>query len=149
MTSHPQLISGLAQAGGVFVAFPASGVNITVGLDSDAKLYAATWLSMAIVFWTLLNDTIYAAQDVEDDKKAGVGSTVMYWGDKSKTFLSILGIAQVLALLCVASYIKVMSACEGYFYTLLACGGTAIGLGIMIYEVNLSEPSSCGWWFNR
>lgn len=39
------------------------------------------------VFWTLFYDTIYAYQDKLDDKKVGVKSTALYFGNNAKPWL--------------------------------------------------------------
>ncbi|KAK6123487.1 hypothetical protein DH2020_042776 [Rehmannia glutinosa] len=45
------------------------------------------------VFWTLVYDTIYAHQDKEDDKKVGVKSTALRFGDSTKEWVAGFGIA--------------------------------------------------------
>jgi 4-hydroxybenzoate polyprenyltransferase len=39
--------------------------------------------------WTLVYDTIYACQDRKDDKKAGVKSTALLFGDHIKSILTV------------------------------------------------------------
>lgn len=92
VTHHPQLILGFAHSLGVFVSFPALGQSIPFSLDTRyANATGAFSLSAAIVFWTLLNDTIYAAQDIDDDCKAGVGSTMIYWSNAARMVPAGLG----------------------------------------------------------
>jgi 4-hydroxybenzoate polyprenyltransferase len=144
-THHPQLILGFAFSMGVSVSFPALGQSIPENITGVACL------SAAVVLWTLLYDTIYAAQDVEDDRKAGVGSTMVYWGDSARTFLRTLGVLQLLSLVAISLVINKSSklSASGMVYSAMTCGSTAIGLFNMIEGVNLQEPASCGWWFNR
>ena len=150
ITHHPQIILGFAHSLGVFVSFPALGQSIPLSLNArDANATSASCLSAAIVFWTLLNDTIYAAQDVQDDRKAGVGSTMIYWGDAARKFLRILALFQLLSLIAVFFIIRDLAPSGGMVYTTLTCGGTALGLFTMVEAVDLKEPASCGWWFNR
>lgn len=58
------------------------------------------WQAFAIyvgcVFWTLGYDTVYAYQDREDDKKIGIKSTALLFGDRGKL---IVGLFYALALL--------------------------------------------------
>ena len=150
VTHHPQIVLGFAHSLGVFVSFPALGQSIPFSLDAQyANATGAFCLSAAIVFWTLLNDTIYAAQDVDDDHKAGVGSTMIYWGDAARAFLRVLVLFQLLSLIAVLFVIKDSAPSGGMVYTALTCGGTALGLFTMVEGVDLKEPASCGWWFNR
>lgn len=150
VTHHPQIVLGFAHSLGVFISFPALGQSIPLSLSArDANATSAFCLSAAIVFWTLLNDTIYAAQDVNDDRKAGVGSTMIYWGDAARMFLRILVLFQLLSLIAVFFIIKDMAPSGGMVYTVLTCGGTALGLFTMVEVVDLKDPASCGWWFNR
>ncbi|KAM0796602.1 para-hydroxybenzoate-polyprenyltransferase Coq2 [Usnea florida] len=150
VTHHPQLILGFAHSLGVFVSFPALGQSILLGLDTRyANAAGAFYLSAAIVFWTLLNDTIYAAQDVDDDSKAGVGSTMIYWGSAARMFLRTLALFQLLSLIAVLFVIKDATPSAGIVYSSLTCGGTALGLLTMVERVDLKEPASCAWWFNQ
>ena len=150
VTHHPQLMLGFAHSLGVFVSFPALGQSIALGRGPwSANATGALSLSAAIIFWTLLNDTIYAAQDVDDDSKAGVGSTMIYWGDAARMFLRVLVLFQLLSLVAVFFVIKDTAPSGGVFYTSLTCGGTALGLVTMVERVDLREPASCAWWFNQ
>ena len=149
-THHPQLVLGFAHSLGVFVSFPALGQSIPFGLDAWYTNTAGVFcLSAAIIFWTLLNDTIYAAQDVDDDCKVGVGSTMVYWGDGARMFLRVLVLLQLLSLIVVSFVMKDSAPAGGMVYTALTCGGTALGLLSMVERVDLKEPASCAWWFNR
>ena len=150
VTHHPQLILGFAHSLGVFVSFPALGQSIPFDLDArNTNTIGIFYLSAAIIFWTLLNDTIYAAQDVHDDCKVGVGSTMVYWGDAARTFLRVIVLLQLLSLIAVSFVIKDSAPAGGMVYMALTCGGTALGLLSMVEGVDLKEPASCAWWFNR
>ena len=149
---HPQLVLGFAHSLGVFVSFPALGQSIPLfglGARSTDNTTGVVYLSAAIIFWTLLNDTIYAAQDVDDDAKIGVGSTMVYWGDGARTFLRVLALLQIFSLVAVSFVMKDSAPAGGMVYTALTCGGTALGLLSMVERVDLKEPASCAWWFNR
>lgn len=45
-------------------------------------------LYLAGISWTLIYDTIYAHQDLEDDAVLGLGSTARKFGDDTKIWLS-------------------------------------------------------------
>lgn len=150
MTHHPQLILGFAHSFGVFISFPALGQSIRFSRQAwNANTSGALCLGAAIVFWTLLNDTIYAAQDLDDDRKAGVGSTMIYWGDAARMFLRSLVLCQLLPLVALSFVMKESAPSGGMVYTALTCGSTMLGLVSMVEGVDLKDPVSCGWWFNR
>lgn len=48
---------------------------------------AAMLLVFASTLWTVIYDTLYAYQDIDDDTKIGVNSTTVLFGDKTKTLL--------------------------------------------------------------
>jgi 4-hydroxybenzoate polyprenyltransferase len=150
LTHHPQFILGIAHMNGIFMSFPALGVPALKLTQLSPSSSSAVSLGMAILFWTLLNDTIYAAQDLTDDKKAGVGSTMIYWEHHARAFLRVLGLLTVVALLGISFVMTTMlSPARGVLYTAFTCGGTGLGLYLMVELVNLNDPASCGWWFNR
>jgi len=71
-TSWPQAILGCAFAYGALLGWTARAG--TLGLPA-ALLYASS------ILWTIGYDTIYALQDIDDDRKAGVRSTARLFGD--------------------------------------------------------------------
>ena len=77
-TWWPQLFLGLTFNWGVLVGYSAITENISL---------AALTLYIAGVFWTLFYDTIYALQDVKDDRAIGVKSTALLFGKKTKLWL--------------------------------------------------------------
>ncbi|KAH6798524.1 polyprenyltransferase 1 [Perilla frutescens var. frutescens] len=89
------------------------------------------------VFWTLVYDTIYAHQDKEDDKKVGVKSTALRFGDSTKEWISGFGAA------CIGSL-----ALSGYnanlewpYYVFLSAASTQ--LAWQIFAVDLSSRADC------
>lgn len=94
--------------------------------------------------WTIVYDTIYAQQDVEDDAKAGVRSMAVRFRGQAKRLLSVVAFLQVLLLTISGQY-----AGFGLSYHYVACGFTAISLAYMITTVNLTKPEECAWWFRN
>jgi hypothetical protein len=45
--------------------------------------------------WTVIDDTVYAHQDVKNDCQAGVKSMAVKFGDRTKPLLVVLAVAQV------------------------------------------------------
>ncbi len=68
----PQLVLSIAWGFGVLISWSA----VTGNLEQP------TWLLWgATVFWTLGFDTVYAMSDREDDRKIGVRSSALFFGD--------------------------------------------------------------------
>ena len=110
--------------------------------EFQSHAMSAFCLSAAIVSRTMLNDTVYAAQDVEDDLTAGVGSTVVYWGGFTRAFLRILAFLQLLSLAAVSLILKSLTSSDAIIYSTLTCGGTGLVLYDMVEMVDLKSPAS-------
>lgn len=71
-THLPQLVLGAAFSWAVLMAFAAE----------TGTLPNHVWLIyIAVVIWTLVYDTFYAMEDIEDDVKIGVKSSAILFGD--------------------------------------------------------------------
>ena len=140
VTQYPQVILGLTWAYGFVIAFPAMGIDLAAS-PRAAKISASLYVSG--IAWTILYDTVYAHQDIVDDKKQGVKSIAIQFERVSKPFLSTLGAVQIGAF-AYAGYEARTS-----FWFFLACGFTGASLVYMIKRVNLKDPASCSWWFHR
>jgi len=87
ITWWPQLFLGVTFNFGALIGWAAA--TGTVGVP-------ALLLYMGAIFWTLGYDTIYAHQDKDDDQLAGIKSTALKLGARSKTFVAIVyGVAFV------------------------------------------------------
>ncbi len=71
----PQLFLGLVFNWGVLMGYQVVTGSITA---------EAVGLYLAAIFWTLAYDTIYALQDVEDDRKLGVKSSALFFGKSAQ-----------------------------------------------------------------
>jgi 4-hydroxybenzoate polyprenyltransferase len=138
ITNYPQVVLGMAFSWGAMLGFPALGLTLT---DPVVATTAAS-LFLSNVAWTVLYDTIYAYQDVEDDKKIGVKSSAVASEGRTKLFLSALAVTQV-SLLAGAGVVSGM----GPVYFAWSCGGTAVGLGWMIKRLDFKKPEDCAQWF--
>jgi 4-hydroxybenzoate polyprenyltransferase len=69
--SHPQIVLGLVFSWGALMSF----AHLEGALGAAAIL-----LYLASVAWIIGYDTIYAMQDIEDDKLVGIGSSALAWG---------------------------------------------------------------------
>ncbi|EJD49781.1 4-hydroxybenzoate polyprenyl transferase [Auricularia subglabra TFB-10046 SS5] len=129
-TYWPQAWLGLAMNFGLPVAWAAYTGEVNVPLMSSMLLGA--WC------WTMVYDTIYACQDMKDDKAAGVKSTALVLGDyirPAMTFLSGLFIA------CLAAAGILVNA--GPLYYAIGVAGAALHITWQLATVDLEKPSSC------
>jgi 4-hydroxybenzoate polyprenyltransferase len=136
--SYPQVVLGMAFSWGTMLGFPALGLSLT----GPVVATTAACLFLSNVAWTVLYDTIYAYQDVEDDKKIGVKSSAVASEGRTKLFLSALAVTQV-SLLAGSGFVSGM----GPVYFVWSCGGSAVALGWMIKRLDFKNPQDCARWF--
>ncbi|KAF8240074.1 UbiA prenyltransferase [Tricholoma matsutake] len=137
ITHWPQAWLGFAMNFGVITSW----VSIIGSLHNIPLLYAAMagcWC------WTMLYDTIYACQDMNDDVKVGVRSTAILFGSWIRPLLMTCGFTFV-AMLAVAGYLNGQSN----VYFILTVGGTAAHVVWQFMTVDLEAPHSCWRNFNR
>ncbi|VDN54849.1 unnamed protein product [Dracunculus medinensis] len=94
-------------------------------------------LYIASINWTLIYDTIYAHQDKADDIVAGVKSTALLFGDRTKHWLSGFG-AIVISGLAITG--KMVNQTWPYYFALTI---TALQLSWQIGFVNINDPKDC------
>ena len=140
-TNYPQFILGCVFAWGVIMAFPALGTDL---FASTKSVISASCLYGSCIAWTMSYDTIYAAQDVKDDLKLGIGSPVVRHRENTRILLSAAASTQVM-LLCGTG----MAMEAGLIFFIGSCVGTAVALTTMINKVDLSDPKDCTWWFRK
>jgi len=90
-TFYPQLFLGLVFNSPIIMASFALLNYVSV---QHLIIYCAT------IIWTIIYDTIYAFQDIEDDMKIGVKSTAIKFGNNSKLILKLLALLQFIILSC-------------------------------------------------
>ena len=139
VTHYPQLILGFMMSWGIWVAFPSLGINL---FTSGARVAGAACMTVSVVSWTALYDTIYAFQDIKDDLKADVKSMAIRHKNHAKLLFERLAVVQVLALLPVGYVAK---AGLMYYIGILIVWTL---LRVVIKGVDLDEPKSCAWWFH-
>ena len=94
ITYFPQIILGFTFNLWVFMASFAI-------LEEVSEIMIVLFLICLI--WTLIYDTIYAFQDLEDDLKIGTKSTAIAFGLKAKIILQMLNLAMFLGILVLGS----------------------------------------------
>lgn len=107
ITYFPQVFLGLTFNFGILLASLAILEKITP---------AAIILYLATIIWTLIYDTIYAFQDIEDDLKIGVKSATMKFQKKPKEILLFLNFS-MFSLLLLTGYVE--KYYSGYFAIIL------------------------------
>jgi 4-hydroxybenzoate polyprenyltransferase len=113
ITYWPQIVLGLAFSWGALMGWAAAFGR----LDAPAVLLYAGSIS-----WVIAYDTIYAHQDREDDALAGLKSTALLFGPRTKRMLSLFfGLAVVLI------------AAAGW----LAGGGIVFAFGLAAFAAHL------------
>ncbi|MCJ1275260.1 Para-hydroxybenzoate--polyprenyltransferase, mitochondrial precursor (PHB:polyprenyltransferase) [Puttea exsequens] len=141
VTHYPQFILGLTFSWGVFMGFPALGVDL---LADAAAMKAVAALYASCVSWTVLYDMIYAHMDIQDDARIGIKSIALRHRKETKIVLSGLAVSQVAHLAVAGTAIGL-----GPAFFLCSCGSATATLGLMIWKVRLSSGGSCWWWFKN
>ncbi|KAF3025096.1 hypothetical protein E8E14_014573 [Neopestalotiopsis sp. 37M] len=140
VTFYPQVVLGFPFAWAIFFCLAALGVEPSGSIDN---LKPSLALFTANILWTITYDTIYAHQDVADDEKAGVKSMALRYRNSTKILASILTICQLGLLLLVGMWAEF-----GVLYNIGTVGGVALSMAYHIYDVDLTQPESCGAWFH-
>lgn len=99
-------------------------------------------LFLAILCWTVISDTVYAHQDLEDDIHLELKSMAVLLRDRTKPVLSVFLAAMVISLGVCGSYYSF-----GILYHILSLAGSLVILGNLLVKVDLKDSSSCWWWF--
>lgn len=131
-TYYPQVVLSACFSWGCLLGFPAVGAPL--------DLWVAGPLFLSNFLWSMIYDTVYAHQDKQYDIKAGIKSTALKWGDKSRSIMYGMGALQVASFLG-AGY---MNAMGPFFYLGAAWGFTR--MFTKLKNTNLDDPSSC-WAF--
>ncbi len=153
-TDFPQAILGIQVAIGVLMGLaavdmeafvrPLSHLKSLASIIASSHVRGVTAFYAANVCWTIVYDTIYAQQDVEDDAKAGVRSIAVRFRGRTRTLLWTIATLQVFLLIVAGWYDNF-----GRGYVGLACGGTAASLAFMLTTIDLTKPTECAWWFKN
>jgi 4-hydroxybenzoate polyprenyltransferase len=133
VTPYPQIVLGFAFNLGViivwYIIYPYLGFV-------PLLIYAAA------VLWSIGFDTIYGFQDIEDDRKIGIHSTSITWGETAPKKIWYMYQA-VIVLLMVAALNSHMAL---IFY--LVTVGAAYLLFWQSNDLDISSPKDCARKFN-
>ncbi len=85
----PQLVLSIAWGFGVLISWSAVTGNLS----------QPTWLLWSVtVLWTLGFDTVYAMSDRDDDRRIGVNSSALFFGDRAPIAIGIFFLGTILLL---------------------------------------------------
>ena len=115
----PQFFLGLTFGSGTLISFSLASANFSISIFL---------LFLGTVLWIISFDTIYALEDIEDDRIIGINSTPILWGDKAIFISKIFHILFYSSLLLIF-FINQFSL---FFLAILL-----IMLGIYFYQTNL------------
>jgi len=131
VTNLPQLFLGFTFNWGALMGWTA----ITGGILEPP----AVALYFSGVCWTMVYDTIYAHQDIEDDKKIGIKSSARLFETNTKAILSLFGTGALSGVL-MSGY---LADVHWMFYpTIISTAGAH--LFWQIYTVDLKNRKDCG-----
>jgi 4-hydroxybenzoate polyprenyltransferase len=121
----PQAMLGIAFGWGTIMAWAAVREHVDL---SAWLLFGAT------AAWAIAYDTIYAVQDLEDDRRVGVKSSALYFGSGLHRGVG-LALSAMLVLLAIAGW---LSQLQWPFY----CALLGVGLFFMNQVRQLQQPVS-------
>jgi 4-hydroxybenzoate polyprenyltransferase len=124
----PQLVLGAAFAWGIPMAFAAHTGTVP-------RLGWLMWLT--VVIWAVIYDTIYAMVDREDDRKLGVRSTAILFGQADVFIISLLQVTMLIALFLIGEVAQL-----GMWYRL----SVLVSALLMLYQYALirnRNPDDC------
>lgn len=128
ITWWPQIVLGLAFSWGALMGWAAAFAR----LDWQAVvLYAGS------ISWVIGYDTIYAHQDREDDALAGLKSTALLFGERTKPMLAAF-FALAVALIGIAGF----GAGAGVVFA-LGLAAFAAHLGWQVRRLDIGDPALC------
>ncbi|MCT4558151.1 MAG: 4-hydroxybenzoate octaprenyltransferase [Pelagimonas sp.] len=132
-TWWPQVFLGIAFNWGALLAWTA---------HSGSLGWAAVYLYLAGMAWTLFYDTIYAHQDKEDDALIGVKSTARLFGDNTPKWLARFMVATVV--LMGAAIITAAPKGEIMSLVIMLAGPWAMGWHMMwqMRKMDMDDPDN-------
>lgn len=132
ITWWPQAFLGITFNFGVLIGWAAL---------TNEMSFAATLLYAGAFFWTLGYDTIYAHQDRDDDQMAGIKSTALLFGERSKKWVGGFYAASW-SLIALAAFIGGAGTLS---LGLLVLPGVHLLLQVLLWKID--SPASALRWF--
>lgn len=129
VTHWPQAVLGIVFNWGALLGWPA--------VTGQYPGWPALMLYLGCVCWTLGYDTIYAHMDRADDTAAGVKSSALALGDRTKPFLSVI-YAAALTFWAVAGH-----ACDLHWPFFAGLALAATHFAWQLTRLDIDNPANC------
>ncbi len=132
-TYWPQFFLGISFNWGILLAFAANSNSLTI---------QALALYVSGIFWTIFYDTIYSLQDIEDDKRVGIKSTAILFGNKTKVILIFF----LILITAIISFVFFSVARQDIVHLIILESGVfsfSICLLIQLIILKENDPKSC------
>ncbi|OEH74534.1 4-hydroxybenzoate polyprenyl transferase [Cyclospora cayetanensis] len=100
--------------------------------------WTPVWLYVGCALWTLTYDTLYAFQDVRDDKKMGIRSSALTWGPRGTRLWGSLAILAQGVFWTLAG--APLGVPEPYYIGVLCCCGW---LARTLWKTDLGNGAAC------
>lgn len=140
-TNFPQLILGTAVGWGIFMVDSVVDRSRAGPLEDGRHFNAVVALFLALTLWNVTYDTVYAFQDVQDDKRAGVKSMAVRFEHNAKVLLGFFIVVKAALLF----YAGVQAQSQAFYY--LGALAASAGAMSMLFTLNLGNPKSCQQFF--
>lgn len=134
VTYFPQIFLGLTFNIGALIA-PIAILNFIT-----AEMF---FLYFALIIWTVIYDTIYAFQDIEDDIKIGVKSTTLVFQNNPKSILKGLNFSMFILFILIGYSLSLNWA---YYVSILLAD---LYLNSLIIKCDYKNPSNCLYTFKK
>ena len=115
----PQFFLGITFGSGTLISYSLASANFSISIMI---------LFLGTVLWIISFDTIYALEDIDDDRIIGINSTPILWGDK------VILISKILHLLFYVSLLLIFYVNQ---FSLLFLATLFILLCTFLYQYNL------------
>jgi 4-hydroxybenzoate polyprenyltransferase len=130
VTWFPQFVLGLTFSWGVLLGW--------VAVAESLPPFSITFIYLGSVFWVFGYDTIYAIQDMEDDRTVGIKSSALAFGSRIRLGT---GVAYLIAIGLIATGLLLFEH-DGFTPVMLGWIGLAsmaINLGMQIYRIRIDS----------
>ncbi|KAF9264341.1 4-hydroxybenzoate polyprenyl transferase, partial [Marasmius fiardii PR-910] len=126
---------------GIAVNFPALVASTAITPRWDSAFPAAI-LVVSCWFWSIYYDTVYGSQDKKDDVNAGVKSTALLFGNRTRLMLYCFATMMLGCLITSGLMNK-----QGPWFFIVGAGGAAAHILYQLLWVNPDDPQSCLYCF--
>lgn len=141
LTDFPQVILGTAVGWALFTVDSVVERSRVGLVDDNRHSKAIVALFLALTLWNITYDMVYAFQDVQDDKRAGVRSMAVRFEYNAKTMLLLFILSKAVMLF----YAGFQARSQSFFYFGAICA--TFGALSLLFTLDLGNPESCKHFF--